>query len=98
MSGASNRRSPEFRKLFEALPKHIQEQSRLAYLQFVDNPAHPFLRHHALGDNERGSHEPGSYSVSITRRYRAVYFVDEGVNVWYWIGTHADYDRLTGRK
>ena len=98
MSGVSNRRSPEFKKLFAALPEHIQLQSTLAYRQFVDNPAHPSLRHYALEDNDRGSHKPGSHSVSITRKYRAVYSVVDGVNVWYWIGTHADYDRLTGRK
>ena len=21
--------------------------------------------------------------------YRAIYFVEDGINVWYWIGTHA---------
>lgn len=56
------------------------------------------MRHHALDDSDRGSHHAGSYSVSITRRYRAVYVIEEGVNLWYWIGSHADYDRLTGKK
>ena len=31
-------------------------------------------------------------------RYRAVYIVDGDANVWYWVGTHADYDRFTGGK
>jgi hypothetical protein len=30
-------------------------------------------------------------------QYRAVYFVaPDGVNIWYWVGTHAEYDTLTG--
>ena len=30
-------------------------------------------------------------------QYRAIYATDEdGVNVWYWIGTHADYDVFVG--
>ena len=39
---------------------------------------------------------PGSFSVSVTMNYRAIFFLDGPVNVWYWIGTHADYDRFTG--
>lgn len=31
-------------------------------------------------------------------QYRAVYYKDGGVNVWYWIGTHAQYDKLVGKK
>ena len=45
-----------------------------------------------------GQHEAGSVSVSITRQYRAIYVRQGEVNVWYWIGTHADYDTFTGRK
>jgi hypothetical protein len=31
-------------------------------------------------------------------RYRAIAFRDEteDVNVWYWIGTHADYNTFLG--
>jgi hypothetical protein len=38
-------------------------------------------------------------SISVTIGYRAIYVTDEdGTNVWYWIGTHADYDTFTGKK
>ncbi len=98
MSGTRNRRTPEFKKLFATLPQHIQEQAIDAFHQFIGDSSHPSLRHHALKDNDRGSHFPGSFSVSITRKYRAVYRIADGQNVWYWIGNHADYDRLTGQK
>ena len=39
-----------------------------------------------------------SSSVSITMQYRAIYTVDGTDNVWYWIGTHADYDVFIGKK
>lgn len=53
-----------------------------------------------LDDTKKGKHVPGSYSVSITMQYRAIYFLDVETkqNVWYWVGTHAEYDRFTGRK
>ncbi|MEO8939034.1 MAG: hypothetical protein ABI453_00635 [Isosphaeraceae bacterium] len=47
---------------------------------------------------KRGKHLPGSRSVSITKKYRAIYIVEHGVNTWYWIGTHNDYESFIGRK
>ena len=91
-----NRRTREFRELFDRLPASVQELARRAFAAFVDNPAHPGLRHHALRDNSKGSHLPGSFSVSISMKYRAVYAGRGNVNLWYWVGTHADYDRLIG--
>jgi hypothetical protein len=38
--------------------------------------------------------DPPVYSVRIGIRYRAVGVVDKDVIVWYWIGTHAEYDKL----
>jgi hypothetical protein len=29
-------------------------------------------------------------------QYRAIYVVVDGENVWYWIGTHAEYDKYLG--
>ena len=46
----------------------------------------------------RGSIGRESISVSVTIGYRAIYVVRNNGNVWYWIGTHADYDKFTGRK
>lgn len=31
-------------------------------------------------------------------QYRAVYYKDGDTNVWYWIGTHAQYDKLVGKR
>jgi hypothetical protein len=31
-------------------------------------------------------------------KYRAIYVVDGETNVWYWIGSHANYDTFTGGK
>jgi hypothetical protein len=39
----------------------------------------------------------GSRSVAITRRYRAIYVVDGDTNVWYWCGSHEDYNNFVGK-
>lgn len=31
-------------------------------------------------------------------KYRAIYATENGVNHWYWIGTHNDYETFIGRK
>jgi hypothetical protein len=95
---ARNRTTREFRDQYAKLPPRIQELTRQACLLFDRNPDHPSLRHHQLEDRKASSHTPGSYSVSITMQYRAIYVREGDVNIWYWIGTHADYDRFTGEK
>src|SRR5262245_15263378 len=91
-SANSNVRTRDFRALFAGLPPPIQRTARAAFRTFLFNPAHPALRHHALEDTHRGRHQANSFSVSITMQYRAIYAVDDDVNVWYWIGTHNDYE------
>lgn len=39
-----SRTTTEFRKLFAALPKQVQEQARAAYRQFKEDPSYPSLR------------------------------------------------------
>ena len=93
---AYNRTTRQFREQYATLPPRIQELTRQACLLFHRDPDHPSLRHHPLEDRKAASHTPGSFSVSITMQYRAIYVREGDVNVWYWIGTHAEYDRFTG--
>ncbi len=94
---ARNRTTRRFRELYAALPKRIQLLAREACRLFDSNPAHASLRLHELADSKKGQHIPGSISVSITMQYRAIYIEQDRINVWYWIGTHADYDTFTGK-
>jgi hypothetical protein len=84
--------------MFDKLPAKIQNLARAAYQRFCVDPTHPSLRLHRLGDNGRGRHREGSYSVTITMQYRAIYVPDGSTNVWYWIGKHNDYESFTGEK
>jgi len=83
--------------MFGKLPADIQERAKKAFQVFVESPTHPALNLHPLSDT-RGN-PSGSRSVSISIHYRAVYFIDdEGFNVWYWIGSHSDYDKQFGKN
>lgn len=63
---------------------------------FDANPAHPSFRSHTLRDTSKSHHLPGSVSITIVMGYRAIYVVDGDRNIWYWIGSHAEYDKFVG--
>jgi hypothetical protein len=79
----------EFRELLAALPSTVREQARDAYRIFQQNPSHPGLRFKQVNPGP-----PPVYSARVSIGYRAVGTVDGGTVVWFWIGSHADYDRL----
>ena len=82
----NHRTSPEFWEAFERLPLEIQELARSNYEILKLNPRHPSLHFKKVGDQ---------WSVRIGMGYRALGAdVADGV-LWFWIGTHAHYDRLT---
>ena len=84
--------------MYDRLPERIRRLAVLAYRAFLRDPNDPMLHIHELDATHRGQHRPGSRSVRINLQYRALYVEDGGTNVWYWIGSHGDYDTLTGRK
>jgi len=77
-----------FRQLFASLPRQVQHQARQSYRLFCQNPSYPglhFKQVHA---------DPSIYSVRVGISYRAI-GVRDGKNItWFWIGSHADYDKL----
>ncbi len=77
--------SPEFWALLDALPSRIQD---LAYKNFAllkADSRHPSLQFKPVGAYR-------SVRVGIHHRALAIP-VDDGF-LWFWIGTHAAYDRL----
>jgi len=72
------------------LPVTVQRQARTAYRQFEQNPNHPSLRFKQVH-----SEEP-IFSVRINRNYRALGTREDEEIIWFWIGSHGDYDKLIG--
>jgi len=83
-----SRTTRRFRALFAALPANIQRQAREAYRLFQRNPAHPGLHFKQVHLS------PPIYSARVGIGYRAVGALDGDTVIWFWIGTHAGYDRL----
>ena len=83
-----SRTTRRFRALFAALPANVQRQAREAYRLFQRNPAHPGLHFKQVRSS------PPTYSARIGIGYRAAGVLDGDTVVWFWVGTHADYDQL----
>ena len=77
-----------FRKAFATLPKQVQNQAREAYRQFKRDPHYPSLRFKKVHP------ELPIYSARINKDYRAVGQLEGVIIIWFWIGSHTDYERL----
>lgn len=86
-----SRTTRSFRELFKALSARVQRQAREAYRLFLENPQHPGLHFKQVHP------DPPTYSARVGISYRAVCVKDGDLVVWYWIGSHAEYDKLIER-
>ena len=82
----------QFRNALAKLPGEVQQQARQAYGTFRQDPSHASLRFKLIGG--RGS----VWSVRIGLHYRAIGVRDKDTIVWFWIGSHSDYDGLLNRR
>lgn len=78
----------EFRDAFARLPKNIQQQARKAYRKFQDFPGNPGLHFKKIHTQRE------IYSIRITKNYRALGALQDDEIIWFWIGSHADYNQL----
>jgi hypothetical protein len=79
--------SERFWALYEALPEEIRTLADKNFRLLQADPRHPSLHFKRIGK---------LWSVRVGSRYRALGTgVDEDI-LWFWIGTHAQYDRIVG--
>ena len=75
--------SPAFWDAYAKLPAAVRELADKNYALLKENPHHPSLHFKKVGRY---------WSVRIGLRYRALAAeVDDGL-LWFWVGSHADYD------
>ena len=79
--------SPEFWARYQALPAEVQSLADKSFALLKLDSRHPSLRLKKVGDY---------YSVRVGLFYRAVGVEAKGGVSWFWIGTHAEYDKLVG--
>lgn len=84
----NSRTTKRFRQMLAKLPGNIRQQAKEAYKLFTENSYHPSLQFKKIHNAE------SIYSVRININYRAVGVVRNGVIVWFWIGPHAEYEKL----
>lgn len=83
-----SRTTRSFRTAFATLPEDLKTQARRAYRLFRADPAHPSLRFKKVDETEN------VYSVRIGLGYRALGVLQGSLVTWFWIGSHAEYDKL----
>ena len=80
--------TPKFWKYYKTLPEEIKKKARETYALFREDPWYPSLRF------KRVHSSLPVYSVRITKDYRAVGILKGDKIVWFWVGSHSDYDNL----
>lgn len=69
----------------------MQDKAVAAYKIWSANPKHPSLRFKKVHKTLP------IYSVRIDRGWRAIGVLEKDTTVWFWIGSHHDYDALLKR-
>jgi hypothetical protein len=81
----------QFWDCFESLPADVQRAARRAFALWQENPAHPSL------DFKRVHAREPLFSVRVGLHWQALALRENDTYVWFWIGSHAEYDRLLRR-
>lgn len=87
-----SRTTKKFWKLYKNLPIDIKKQSKATYLKFKTDPYYP-----SLCFKQVHSTKP-ILSVRISLDYRALGLLKNNEIIWFWIGTHEEYNQLIKAK
>ena len=79
--------SSAFWKQYESLPETVRALADKNYALLKNDPRHPSLHFKKVGSY---------WSVRVGVHYRALAVEVEDGMLWFWIGSHAEYDRLIG--
>ncbi len=79
--------SPSFWSAYEALPSAVRILADKNFELLKTDSKHPALHFKHVGRY---------WSARVGLHYRALAVDAEDGLVWFWIGSHADYDKLVG--
>jgi hypothetical protein len=80
--------TPRFWLCYRQLPEEVQRLADKCYELLRQDARHPSLHFKKVGR---------FWSVRVGLHYRALAVEREADLVWFWIGAHAEYDRLLVR-
>lgn len=83
-----SRITKSFRIAFKELPEPVKKTAREVFKHWQQNNHHPSLRFKQIH-----IHKP-IYSVRIGKGWRALGVKSDECIIWFWIGSHSDYDKL----
>ena len=73
---------------FRKLPSRIQRLARKSYRLWREDPTHPGLQFKLVGKRKP------VYAIRVGIGWRALGMKIDDAIVWFWIGSHADYEKL----
>jgi len=77
--------SAEFWTAYDRLPETVRKLADRSFALLKQDPSHPSLHFKTVG---------GYRSVRVGIHYRALAVETDGNLLWFWIGSHADYDSV----
>lgn len=81
----------QFWSCFDALPTEVQSLARETFALWQDNPHHRSLQF------KRVHSRAPLYSVRVGKHWRALGFRRGDTITWFWVGSHAEYDKVIRR-
>jgi hypothetical protein len=79
--------APSFWACYRILPKSIRDLADKNYELLKSNPSHPSLHFKKVGKYR---------AVRVGLQYRALAIEVGDDLLWFWIGSHSEYDKLIG--
>jgi hypothetical protein len=79
--------SSDFWACYRALPAEIRDLSDQTFERLKRDPRHPSLHFKKVGRY---------WSARVGAHHRALAVEVESALLWFWIGTHGEYDKVLG--
>ena len=84
----NSRTTRAFWKHFDALPPDVRDQAKKAFRLWRQDTSHPGLQFKRIHSSEQ------IHAVRVSGGYRALGLRDGDTVTWFWVGSHAAYERL----
>lgn len=79
--------SPQFWDWYNRLPISVRQLADKCYLLMKQDPQHPSICLKKVGQY---------YAARVGLHYRALAVETPDGLIWFWVGSHAEYDQIIG--